>query len=486
VAPSTTLEHVAAAGRAQRHLAPRPAAETNARAAEYTARVELLADIVGPPAAAPGWTSLALSALLILVLAALSACYSGSEPALFSLTRMQVQHLRQDPSALRRLTATLLDHPKRTLTIILLGNTAANVLLFSSIYVLFERLAPVLGGWSGVVAAVFSTVLVSLVCEALPKTLAISMADRVAPLVAPLVHFSGLVLGPLGRLLDFVVVEPLRRVLWGARAGRELDLTTVELKTLLQMSRRQGVINPLEDQLLSEVIDLGYLRVRDVMIPRVEVLSYDINADPDGLRRLMRDSRRKKVPVYERTVDNMVGLVYAKVLFLNPGKPLRSLLQPVRFVPELATCEQLLHHFRTTRTQLAIVVDEYGGMAGLVTLEDVIEAIVGDLPSPGEQAEEPEIAQLSEREFEVAGSLGVHYWGQAFRLPPIAEHVATVGGLVLARLGHAPRVGDMVQIGDLDLRVTRVQGRRIERVRLRIRSDGDAAGSAAPPAEGPA
>ena len=156
------------------------------------------------------------------------------------------------------------------------------------------------------------------------------------------------------------------------------------------------MINPTEDAFLREVIDLGYLRVRDVMVPRVEVRTYDLNAPVEGLRELMRSTRRKKVPVYDRTVDNIVGLIYAKVLFLNPDKPLRSLVQPVRFVPELITCEQLLLHFRSTKTQLAIAVDEYGGMAGLVTLEDVLEAIVGDLQGPGE-APAPSTSSTSSR-----------------------------------------------------------------------------------------
>jgi putative hemolysin len=440
-------------------------------------------DLAGAAANVPAWSGIVLSGLLLTVLVILSAGYSGSEPILFSLTRTQLQHNRLSHNPLRRMAASLMENPKATLTVILLGNTAVNVLLYATVYVFFEQLDPLLGIWAGVAAAVFSTLLVSIACEAIPKTLGVSLADRLVLLSAPLIHFSSYVLGPLGRLLDLLVINPLNRLLWGAGSAEPAAMSTVELKTLLETSRREGAINPLEDALLREVIDLGHLRVRDVMVPRVEVRTYDLNAAADGLRDLMRETRLKKIPVYDGTFDNIVGLIYAKVLFLNPGKPLRSLVQAVHFVPELATCEQLLHHFRSTRSQLAIAVDEYGGMGGLVTLEDVLEAIVGDLPRRDELPE-PEIVPIGHSEFEISGSLGVHYWVDAFRLPPVVERVATVGGLVNARLGRPAQVDDVVTIGPVELRVTRVQGRRINRLRLRVLPDGDA--PEAPPRGGAA
>lgn len=414
------------------------------------------------------WTHLGLSLAAIAVLVALSAAYSSSESILFSLSRMQVQRFQARGGTLGHLVVHLLRSPQRTLTVILLGNTTVNVLLYANVYVFFEGLEPHLGPAKGVGAALFSLLVVAVFGEALPKTVGVALAPRLAPLVAPLVHFSGYVLGPVSRVLHVLLAEPLSRILLGRRAEAVEPMSTPELKTLLEMSRRRGMINPVEDAFLREVIDLGHLRVRDVMVPRVEVVTYDLNGGAAGLRELMRRTRRKKVPVYEGHVDRIVGLVYAKVLFLNPDKPLRSLVQPVRFVPELARCEQLLHHFRTTRSQLAIAVDEYGGMAGLVTLEDVLEAIVGDLQSPDEAPEQPEIVQVAEGVFEVSGRLSIHYWSQAFALPRTAEGVATVGGLVTAELGRPAVVGDTITLGHLELQVVAAGRRRVERVRVRL------------------
>lgn len=431
----------------------------------------LLADLTTPEAAAPSALGVAVRCVLLALLLALSATFSGSEAALFSLSRVQFQSFAASSSRLRRMAARLMDEPKRTLAVILLGNTTVNVLIFANNFVLFRELRPVLGPWSDVLGAVVGVLLIAVFGEAIPKTLCVNMPERAAPLVAPVIRAFGAVLGPIQRAIDFFVVEPVNRLLFGLShrdAGDRHSLSTIELKTLLEMSRRHGMIDPSEDAFLRSVIDLGTLRVRDVMVPRVDVMTYDVGGSPDGLRELMRRTRRKKVPVFDGSVDNIVGLIYAKVLFFQPNRPLRQLVVPVRFVPELATGEQLLQHFRQTRTQLAVVVDEYGGMAGLVTLEDVLETIVGDLESGEEQSERPEIETIGPDEYELSGQLSVHYWSQWFGLPRAAERISTVGGLVMAELGRPARVGDRVQLGNVEMLVTEVRRRRVERLRLRL------------------
>lgn len=415
--------------------------------------------------------------LLLLLLVALSAAFSGSETVLFSLTRTQLEHAAASANPLRRIAAQLMQRPKQTLLTILLANTTVNVLLFAVSYVFFNRLAAELQAWwVSPASAVFSVLLVVVGGEVVPKVLAVRFAERVAPLTALLVRTVGYVAGPIARGIDLLIAEPFVRVVLGAgRRRSESELSTQELKALLELSRRRGEINRVEDDFLREIVDLGRLRVRDLMIPRVEIVAYDVNEPAEGLKALMRETRLKKIPVYDESIDDIVGLIYAKVLFLNPDKPLRALVAPVRFLPDLATCEHLLQHFRETRTQLAIAVDEYGGVAGLVALEDVLEVIVGDISGPEEAPREPEIEQLSEFEYSVSGSLDVRYWAEMFYLPPQFNHVATVGGLVTAELGRPAHVGDVVRIGNLEVTVTKVQGRRIDRLRVRWRSRAEAA-----------
>jgi putative hemolysin len=417
------------------------------------------------------WLSVSLQGALLLVMVMLSGTFSGSETVLFALTPAQLQHDAASHNPFRRLAARLMSRPKRTLTIILIGNTAVNVLLFATSYVLFHNLVGHVGAWILPASAAASVLLVLVCGEVVPKVLAVSLADRLSPYSATVVQFSGYVLGPLGRLLDFVLIEPLTRLIFG-RPGHSVapkqDLTTEELKTLLEMSGRRGLLNHVEDLYLREVIDLSNLRVREIMVPRVEVKAYDVNDSPEGLRDLMRETRLTKIPAYEGTIDHVVGLVYAKILFFEPDKPLRELVTPVRFVPDLLTAEQLLLHFRNTKSQIAIAVDEFGGVAGLVTLEDVLEEIVGEIHDPDEEPVEREIVRLSESEYDVSGRLSVHYWIERFGITELPERVATVGGLVTSRLGRPAREGDEVQVGNVAFRVTAVSRRRVQRLRVTL------------------
>ena len=423
----------------------------------------------------------ALHAALILVLVALSATFSGSETVLFSLTPLQLERAAASPNPFRRLAAGLMQEPKRTLLTILISNTAVNVLLFASTYVLFDGLAHQVGTWITPVSGLASVLLVVVCGEVVPKVVGVHLTDRLMPYAATVVRTVGVVAAPVGRVFDILLVEPFVRIVLGGEhrgAADGANLSAAELKTLLQMSRQSGTLAPLEDTFLRPIVDLGHTRVRDVMVPRVQMDAYDIHRPADGLRELMRTSRHKKIPVYDGSLDNMVGLVYAKVLFFNAGKSLKELVQPVRFVPELITCEQLLVHFRGTKTQLAIAVDEYGGVAGLVTLEDVLEQIVGELHDPEDQPGLPDIQILPDGRYDISGQLSVQYWIDAFGLPTGIERVATVGGLVMARLGRPARGGDVVRIGNVELRVTGVRRRRVDRLELRLLEPAEMEGGA--------
>lgn len=421
------------------------------------------------PVDAASWTGFGATLLLQCVLLAFSATLSGSEAVLFSLSPAQRQQDRAGTNALRKLAAGLMDHPRETLMVILLGNTAANILIFSTSVGFSRQLAGFLGTTGAVIGTLFPILGVVFIGEILPKIVATRFASRFVGPVGLLIRSIGIVLGPICRVLDRAVVTPLTRLFFGQGAGRTTPraLSVDEVKTLLEMSRRGGVINQTENEFLRSVLDLNSLRVHDVMVPRVEVTAFDVSGAPERLKELMRQARRKRVPVYEGSIDNIVGIVYAKILFLQSVARLRDVVMPVRFVPETATCEQLLAHFRATRTQIAVAVDEYGGMAGIVALEDVLEAIVGDINDVRDAPEAPEVVPLSPREYDVSGRLSTHYWAETFGQPRLAR-IATVGGLVAARLGRPPRVGDRVRVGNVELTVLNLDKRRASRLHLRL------------------
>lgn len=413
--------------------------------------------------------AIALGVLLIL-----SGSFSGSEAVLFSLTPAQLEANEKSGNPIRRATAALLRRPKQTLTAILIGNTAVNVLLYANSFVLFDTLAQQYGKWITPLSAVFSILVVIVFGEVLPKTLAVSVPQRLAPVAGGLIHFAGFVLNPLARMMEVAVIKPIERLFFGhdsKKSEPRRRLSPRELKALLEMSRERRTINRKEDEFARQVIDLGRMYVRDVMVPRVDVVAYDVNADTAGLRELMRESRTRKVPVYDQYIDQVVGVVYAKMLFLAAEDvALRDVMQPVMFVPEQILVEQLLHHFRTTKTQFAVVVDEYGGTAGVVTLEDILEEIVGEIQTEDEE-ELPEIEKIDESTYEIAGGLSLHYWSEIFELPKTAAHIATVGGLVISELGRTPEPGESIEIYNVTLTVLRTNRHRIERVRVELAAD---------------
>jgi CBS domain containing-hemolysin-like protein len=241
--------------------------------------------------------------------------------------------------------------------------------------------------------------------------------------------------------------------------------TLAEFRSLVSLSRRRGLISEDADRLLGEVVELGLLKVRHVMQPRVDMIAADVTEPPESVRELMRTRHLTKIPVYSGPVDNIIGLVYLRQLFLKPGVPLDRLVQPVQFVPEQKTVESLLEFFRKTGTDMAVVVDEYGGIAGWVRLEDIAEELFGRIEIPPRV--EP-ISQSGPFQYRLAGDLAIHDWAEAFGVDIEESRVSTLGGLVTTLLGRIPRKGDVAYIGNLKFTVERVRRHRIETVTLSL------------------
>lgn len=395
-----------------------------------------------------------------------SAFFSGAETALFALSRHELSRLRQSRSRSARLVADLLRRPRRTLLTLMVGNITVNMFIFAASLSIFQDLAGEGSIW-GPVLGLVSPVVVTLFGELLPKGLAIVLRMRIAPRISPIVLMVEGLLSPLTTVLMHVVVAPLTRLLTGSRPPAS-HVTLEELDELVEISAKHRIINTDENAMLGEVIRLSELRVYDVMVPRVDVLAFDINDDPARLRQLMRENRFTKLPVYDGEIDNMLGVVYAKDLFLNPAREPATLVRPVHYVPEIITLTQLINHFRRTRTQLAIVVNEYGAMVGLVTMEDVAKLIVGDLTAPAGADERPTWEKIDERRYRISGRISIDDWAEQFNIRGLDEPVTTLAGLILDRLGRLPEVGDQVRLGNFLLTVESLSGRRIEWVLLEL------------------
>lgn len=420
--------------------------------------------------------------LLLLGLLLLSAFFSGAETALFSLSRHELQRFRQDKRPSRRMVADLMRRPRRLLLTLMIGNVSINMFIFAASLSLSESvlgpgsaLAPVIG--------LASPVLVTLLGDILPKGVAILLRVPLAVRLTPAVRFAQVVLTPFRIVLAGVLVEPLTRLLVGARKPDEY-VTVEELRELVEMSERHRVIDAHENAMLDQVVQLGELRAKDIMIPRVDMIAYDVYDNPHDLERLMREHEFTKIPVYDTDIDRIAGIIYAKDLLLHPGRPLAQLVRPAHYVPELITITQLIEELRRKKTQLAIVVDEFGGVVGLVTVDDVAELIVGGLGTEDESDQERLWVRLDERRYRVSGGMSIHDWSDQFEMSRLDEEVATLAGLILARLGRVPAVGDKLRMGNLILTIESLRGRRIEWVLLELADDAAAVGTAGRKPEG--
>jgi putative hemolysin len=419
--------------------------------------------------------------LLLLILLGISGLFSGSETVLFSLSRHERARMKKSKNRLEVLAATLLDDPRALLTSLLMGNMTCNIIVFVVSTLLLSRLAEHFAAgnnahwWGRVLVGALVVVpplMVTYVSDVFPKVIGSLNNTRIAPLIALPVTTLVRVLWPISQFVDVAIMRPLHRLVGPRRY--EAAFSTEELHELLEMSEKQGVIDVSENELLQEVLRIADLKVRDVMTPRVDVVAFNVKDPPDALIALFRQTYLAKIPVFDGQIDNILGLVYAKTVLLQEldagdrkRLDIRKLVQPVRYVPEQQTLDRLLLHFRQTKTQLAVVVDEFGGVVGLVALEDVVEQMVGDIHEPHD-APARSVQRLGNDVYLVPGDLSVSDWMDAFGAKVETTHTATVAGLIAARLKRLPREGDEVRLAHLLMRVESMRGRRVDKVRLTL------------------
>ncbi|MBA2570222.1 MAG: HlyC/CorC family transporter [Chloroflexi bacterium] len=420
---------------------------------------------------------LVIIALLIL----LNGVFVAAEIALVTIRRSRLQALVDEGHGGARRVQRVVAEPGRFLAVIQLGITFIGFLAaaFAGANVAggLERALVTAGiaeGQSEIVALLIVTLAVSLVTivfgELVPKTLALAHAERYAMLFARPVQILGRVFAPVVWLLT-LVTDAVTRLL-GVREGTTQErFTTEELMILVERGGEQGVIEAEEEQMIGAVLELGESRVHEVMVPRIDIVAAPTSVTLDELVDLIVGAGHSRIPIYEKTIDDIVGILYAKDLLpylKGPDDPpdIRKLLRAPLEVPESMTVDDLLHALQRRRVHLAIVLDEYGGTAGLVTIEDLIEEIVGEIQDEYD-VEEPMIEALSENEARIDGRASVDDLVEHFDIDLDAtdsEEYDTVGGLVYHEVGGVPNVGDTVRVDSVTLTVETTDGRRVGKV----------------------
>jgi magnesium and cobalt exporter, CNNM family len=419
--------------------------------------------------------------LFLVFLTFLEGFFVAAEIALVSVRRSRIDQLVEEGSSSARRVRKLIDDPGRFLAVSQLGLTLigffasafAAVSLVTGLASLLESFG-VAAGSAESAALIVVTIILALFtivfAELIPKAIALGAPERFALILSRPIDVLARVLGPVVGVLNGITRWVARSM--GVEMNQEAAISAEELRLIVERGGEQGVLEAEEEQMINAVIELGDRRVHEVMVPRVAIASVPADATLEEAIDLVVEVGHSRIPVYHDTIDEIVGILYAKDLLpylkhdAGPRPALRKLLRPPVLVPESMTVDDLLHEFQRRKVHIAVVLDEYGGTAGLVTIEDLLEEIVGEIQDEYD-VEEPMVERLSEHEARVDGRADVDEILELFDLDLQLEdedEYDTVGGLVYHRIGGVPAPGDSVDVDGLRLTVESTDGRRVGKV----------------------
>lgn len=413
-----------------------------------------------------------LMLMLLPLLLAAAAFASSAETALFSLTYTDRVRLRKVSPRAADAAARLLTHPREFLVSLLFINMLVTTVYFVVTSMLMLEAARQDLEWLGVLLSIVNLVLMTVVAEVVSKMLAARRRVEFTRWLATPTWALIRGMGPLRVFLDRGVIAPLARLLIPGKAD-ERDMTTGELAALVSFGTRDGAIDLDEQRILRQVIHFGNLRVREVMTPRVELEWVDERTTPEEVAEIARRTGLTRLPVARGSLDrDVLGLLNVKTYLARHarGLPARVTdhLEPARFVPDTAVLDRLLEMARDRGIKQALCVDEYGAVVGLVATKNIVRRLIAELGAESAAEEDvPEVHLVGLGRWQVPGRLPARDWAEMFGLAHDSR-VSTVAGLVMARLGRLPVVGDTVSIGNVELRVSKLVGRMIDTVEVSL------------------
>ena len=406
---------------------------------------------------------------LLVICVAVAGLASATETAMTSIGRLRVRHLVDEGSQAAAVLERLQQDPNRFLSTVLVVNTLALILASFATTLLSVRYMPPSFGFLGdLLVSLGLSVFLLIFAEVTPKTIAIRRAETLALWAAGPVDALARLLRPV---LWFITL--VSRAITGGRAARAPYLTEQELMTLLHVSEEQGVIEEEEREMIHGIIEIGDKLVREVMVPRTDITALPRGCSRDEVVRVFREHGHTRLPVYEGDLDHIAGLVNVKDLVLSLAEPdhpfdLDALMRPIHYTPQSKKVDELLHQMQSEKIHLMIVLDEYGGTAGLVTLEDLLEEIVGEIRDEYDVAEEEPVTVVDDHEVIVDASYPMAELNELLDLGlEESEDYDSVGGYVMATLGRVPEAGATFDSGTVHWTVEKVNGRRVVKVRLR-------------------
>lgn len=416
-----------------------------------------------------------MDVFIIVILLILSAFFSASETALSSANKVRLRSYAEEGNKRAKMAIKVTDNFDKTLTTILIGNNVVNLASTTVATVMVSKMFdnPIMIP----VSTAVMTVLVIIFGEIIPKNIANEFSEKVAMFVVYPLSWLMFILTPLVWLL--ICLKNLVIAICGGTKDSP-SMTEEELKIIIDEIEDEGVLDESESDLVKSALEFSDITISEILIPRVNIQAVEIDDDPDSIKDAFITSHFSRLPVYEKTIDSIVGVIHEKNFFdmyINGRRDIREIIQKPLYIFGLTPISDIMKQLQRAKSHLAVVVDQYGGTQGIVTMEDIIEELVGEIYDETDE-EDTSFIKLAEDEYEVSADFKIRDFldNIEFDSDEIETDCDSVGGLVMENLDRIPEPGEEVDCGRLHFYVVSVDEQRIQRVRISVmpeQSDGE-------------
>lgn len=409
--------------------------------------------------------------VLLIILILISGFFSASETALTSFRSIHLEKLEEEKEFKKaELLKKWLKNPNEMLTGLLVGNNVVNILASSIATVVTMR---VIGGNSTssiAIATVGMTVIILIFGEITPKIIAKNQTIKVAEVVITVIYYLTVVLKPIIKILMFISRFIGRILGIDLKDNEALMITEDDIISFVNVGEAEGVIEEEEKEMIHSIVAFGETTAKEVMTPRTSMLAFEGNRTIDDVWDDLIENGFSRIPVYEETIDNIIGVLYVKDILeaLKENRtnvPIKNFARPGYFVPETKSITEILQDFRSMKVHIALVLDEYGGIVGLVTIEDLIEEITGEIRDEFDTEEEEFIHKIDENTYQVDGMIDIETLDKELEIKlPESEGYESLGGLIITVLRRLAEPGDEIVLEEVRLRVLEVEKKRVSKV----------------------
>lgn len=415
-------------------------------------------------------TSTYVQLALLIVLILLSGFFSASETSLMSLSKIRLKHMVESDVKNAKIIEKLISKPNNMLGAILLGNNAVNIGASS----VATALAISIFGTSGIGFSTFvMTILILIFGEITPKSLAMQYTEKFALFVSPIINILSIIFSPFVYVLT-KITNLFIKLFGGKPDDKKPFITPEELRTIVDVSSQEGILENEEKEMIYNIFEFGDLRVRDVMIQRMDVLAISKEASYDEVLEVFNEKKFSRLPVYDDTIDNIVGIIYAKDLFFNNISgvditldfKVEDYMRDPLVTFEFIKISDFFKQMQGDRSHIAIVLDEYGGVAGLVTMEDIVESIFGDINDEFDEFDDSDVEVIKEDEYVVNGNIKLDELNDLIGTDFESEEFESFGGFIIGILGRLPKNSEIVHYYSYKFIVEQVSKNRIIKVRI--------------------